>query len=246
MRKHNVKKVSKDFLDEGTFGSSQEPYYIGYQMIEMNHKIDTTLTNRIFANPKVLNAKAPLVQASHWGIYDVDKQEVIHGKLMDTRREVASVTKIMTCYAVIEIARKYALDLTKIHIKVCKTGSRIIGSSAKLREGDILTAEQLLYGLMLPSGNDAGFCLAKHFGKFLFEKKGYTEYHKTRIRSFEFDFHGSYVKYFLKEMNEQASALKMRNTHWDSPHGLANQENLTTVSDMFRISEKAIQVKLLA
>ena len=61
MHKHNVKKVSKDFLDEGTFGSSQEPYYIGYQMIEMNHKVDTTLTNKIFANPKVLNAKAPLV-----------------------------------------------------------------------------------------------------------------------------------------------------------------------------------------
>ena len=99
---------------------------------------------------------------------------------------------------------------------------------------------------MLPSGNDAGFCLAKYFGKLLFEKKGYTDYHKTRIRSFEFDYHGSYVKYFLKEMNEQASALKMRNTHWDSPHGLANQENLTTVSDMFKICEKAIQVKLLS
>ena len=121
---------------------------------------------------------------------------------METRREVASVTKVMTCYTVIEVARKYALDLSKVLIKVCKTGSKIIGSSAKLREGDVLSAEELLYGLMLPSGNDAGFCLAKHFGKFLYEKKGYTDYHKTRIRSFEFDYHGSYVKYFLKEMNE--------------------------------------------
>ena len=55
---------------------------------------------------------------------------------------------------------------------------------------------------MLPSGNDAAFCLAKYFGKYLFDKKGYTDAHKSRIRSFEFDNHSSYVKYFLKEMNE--------------------------------------------
>ena len=72
-RKHGFKKVGKDLLDEGTFGNSSEPYYIGYQLIELNHKIDTTLTDKIKYNPKVLNAKAPPVQASHWGIYDVDK-----------------------------------------------------------------------------------------------------------------------------------------------------------------------------
>ena len=150
----------------------------------------------------MLNSKAPQVQANYWGIYDVDKKEILHGKLVENRREVASVTKIMTAYAVIEVARKYKLELSSVQIKVCRIGSKIIGTSAKLREGDILTAEQLLYGLMLPSGNDAAFCLAKHFGKFLFEKKGYTEHHKNRIRSFEFDNHSSFVKYFLKEMNE--------------------------------------------
>ena len=150
----------------------------------------------------MLNSKAPQVQANYWGIYDVDKKEILHGKLVENRREVASVTKIMTAYAVIEVARKYKLELSSVQIKVCRIGSKIIGTSAKLREGDILTAEQLLYGLMLPSGNDAAFCLAKHFGKFLFEKKGYTEHHKSRIRSFEFDNHSSFVKYFLKEMNE--------------------------------------------
>ena len=98
---------------------------------------------------------------------------------------------------------------------------------------------------MLPSGNDAAFVLAKHFGKFLFEKKGYTEKHKTLIRSFEFDWHGSFVKYFLKEMNEQASQLKMTNTNWDTPHGMGNRENLTTVNDMFKLCEKAVKMPLL-
>ena len=144
-----------------------------------------------------------------------------------------------------ELARKYDLNLSETYIKVCKLGSRIIGSSAKLRHNDVLTAEQLLYGLMLPSGNDAAFCLAKYFGKFLFAKKGYTEHHKKRIRSFEFDEHSSYVKYFLKEMNEIASQLKMANTNWDSPHGLTNRENVTTASDLFKLCEKAMYVPLL-
>ena len=49
------------------------------------------------------------------------------------------------------------------------------GTSAKLKKGDILTAEQLLYGLMLPSGNDAAFVLAKYFGRLIYERRGYDE-----------------------------------------------------------------------
>ena len=54
-------------------------------------------------------------------------------------------------------------------------GSNIRGTTAKLKKGDVLTLEQLLYGMMLPSGNDAAFVLAKFFGKLIFEKKGYDE-----------------------------------------------------------------------
>ena len=99
--------------------------------------------------------------------------------------------------------------------------------------------------MMLPSGNDAAFCMAKYFGKFLFTKRGYDERHKKRIRSFEFDDHGSHVKYFLKEMNEIASQLKMANTNWDSPHGMGNRENMTSASDLFKLCEKAMYVPLL-
>ena len=101
-----------------------------------------------------------------------------------------------------------------------------------------MTVEDLCYGLMLPSGNDAAFVLAKYFGKMLFEKKGYTEKDKTRIWSFEFNNHDTFVKYFLREMNELARGLGMKNTNWDSPHGLNNKESLTTVTDMFKLSEK--------
>lgn len=120
----------------------------------------------------------------------------------------------------------------------------MIGTSAKLREGDILNVEQLLYGLMLPSGNDAAYVLAKNFGKFLFKKKGYTQQHKKTIRSFEFDHHEEYVKYFLYEMNCLSLYLNMYDTYWDSPHGLGNEENNSTVYDLFILCEKAMQCDL--
>ena len=61
--------------------------------------------------------------------------------------------------------------------------SDIRGTSANLETGDILTVEQLLYGLMLPSGNDAAFALAQFFGKQLFRRK-YTHADISRIKSY--------------------------------------------------------------
>jgi len=72
---------------------------------------------------------------------------------------------------------------------------------------------------MLPSGNDAAFLLAQHFGYLLFEDR-YSDDEADRIHSYQFNCHYLYVKYFLKEMNDNASKLGMSNTHFDSPHGL--------------------------
>jgi len=98
--------------------------------------------------------------------------------------------------------------------------SDIRGTCAELKEGDVLSVEQLLYGLMLPSGNDAAFALAQHFGKMIYKRRKYTKIDQQRIRSFQFDYHPYYAKYFLKEMNDWAEKLGMTQTHFDSPHGL--------------------------
>ena len=89
----------------------------------------------------MLNANAPIVQATCFGIYDVNERETVFGKMMDAKHEVASVTKVMTAYTVTEIARKYKLILSQVHIKVCNTVLQIIGTTANLVEGDVLTAE---------------------------------------------------------------------------------------------------------
>jgi serine-type D-Ala-D-Ala carboxypeptidase (penicillin-binding protein 5/6) len=91
---------------------------------------------------------------------------------------------MMTAYTVIDLAKQFKIKLNELKIKVCSIASNIRGTTAELKQGDVYTAEQLLYGMMLPSGNDAAFALAKKFGKLLFERKGYTEKDMERIRSF--------------------------------------------------------------
>ena len=54
-------------------------------------------------------------------------------------------------------------------LQVSKAAATIGGTSAKLKTGDVLSIWDLLHGLMLPSGNDAGICLAEHFGQYLYE-----------------------------------------------------------------------------
>jgi len=100
----------------------------------------------------------------------------------------------------------------------------------------VLTIEQLLYGVMLPSGNDAAFVLAKYFGRLVFEKKGYDERDQVRIRSYQFNYHPYFVKYFLKQMNDHAAQLKLLNTFFDSPHGLMNPQNVSTAYDMAKLT----------
>ena len=111
----------------------------------------------------------PFVTAKSWSICDGRTGEILFGKGENERREIASLTKIMTMFVVIQIIRKIRLDASKTNLQVSKNAATIGGSTAKLRTGDILSVWDLLHGLMLPSGNDAAVTLAEHFGQYLFE-----------------------------------------------------------------------------
>jgi len=70
------------------------------------------------------------------------------------------LTKIMTSWVVINLCKDWGLDTKKTEVIVSDIAADIRGTCANLKPGDILTVDQLLYGLMLPSGNDAAFALA--------------------------------------------------------------------------------------
>ena len=70
----------------------------------------------------------------------------------------------MTAYTVLSLAERFKVDIETEIIEISSDVSRVGGTSADLVQGDHLSVLQLLYGLMLPSGNDAATALAAHFG----------------------------------------------------------------------------------
>jgi D-alanyl-D-alanine carboxypeptidase len=119
----------------------------------------------------LMDKPPPHTTAYNWAIYDQEKCVLLFGKNERERREVASLTKIMVAYTVLKLSQRLGLDIEKELVTVSYEASATTGTSADLVEGDTLTILQLLYGLMLPSGNDAGVALAEYFGAILAQEK---------------------------------------------------------------------------
>ena len=75
----------------------------------------------------------------------------------------------MTCMLTLFLSRKFEVDLNT-QVKVSRRAASMAGTSAQLQVADRPTVSDLLYGLMLPSGNDAAYALAEHFGRVLYER----------------------------------------------------------------------------
>ena len=101
------------------------------------------------------------------------------------------------------------------HLVVPAEAAGVEGSSLYLKAGERLTVRELMYGLMLQSGNDAACALAVCCG-------------------------GS-MESFVARMNEEAAALGCNSTHFTNPHGLADEEHYTTAADLARISMEAMK-----
>ena len=119
------------------------------------------LTKTLIDNPP------PHVSSTNWAIYDARDSRFLFGKEEKERREVASLTKIMTCHLVLFLCDKWKFDISTERITISITAEDVDGTSADLTRGDSFTIEELLFGLMLPSGNDAATAFAEHFGEIL-------------------------------------------------------------------------------
>ena len=82
-------------------------------------------------------------------------------------KQIASLTKIMTAYTVVNLCQEYHIRVREQWIPIHSQASYMEGTSANLRVNEEILLIDLLYGLMLPSGNDAGIALAQYFGKYL-------------------------------------------------------------------------------
>jgi D-alanyl-D-alanine carboxypeptidase len=140
-------------------------------------------------------------------IYDPDARVIIAGKNEHFRFSPASSAKIMTAIIILE---EYKLD----QVLTASGVDQIEGSEMKLEEGEAMTVENLLFGLMLPSGNDAAYVMAANYN--------------------------GGVNKFIERMNDTAKTLKLENTKFVDPSGYSDN-NYTTAFDLARLASYALK-----
>ena len=129
----------------------------------------------------------------------------------------------MTFIACIEIADEQEISLNT-KILVSSSASKIKGTTSNLLEHDELKIIDLLYGLMIPSGNDSAMALALYFGKF---------YHESLP-----------VIGFVRMMNYMSEYLDLNDTFFQNPHGLSNRPNYSSAADVCKLGAYAMKNKL--
>lgn len=147
-------------------------------------------------------------------LIDGDSGKVLYEKCADEKAYPASTTKIMTALVTIEALKEHDSPIDQI-IEVPAGAEGVEGSSLYLKAGEKISIEDLLYGLMLVSGNDAAVALAEIIG-------------------------GSEAE-FVKMMNEKARELGCRGTNFTNPSGLFDEEHYTTARDMAAIGFEAMK-----
>src|SRR5262249_4657938 len=105
----------------------------------------------------------PYTTVKAWAIADGRTGEVLWGYREKESLEPASTTKIMTALIVVRLMAKDPGVGDEI-VTFSRRADRTIGSSSEVREGERVPVRELLYGLLLPSGNDAAVAFAEHFG----------------------------------------------------------------------------------
>ena len=153
-------------------------------------------------------SELPKTNSRRYIVYDRISKSMIIGKNEDVKSAMASTTKIMTTIVILEKANLN--EKVTVSAKAGGTG----GSRLGLKRGDKASVRDLLYGLMLRSGNDAAVALAEHVG-------------------------GS-VKEFAELMNEKAIELGLTNTHFVTPHGLDDANHYTTALELAKLTDYAM------
>ena len=173
----------------------------------------------------------PNISSNAWGVFEGSNAEVIYGKNYNIRKEIASLTKIMTCYTILQLSKVMLLNIKTTYITITKKAALINGTKAELEKGDKISIYDLLYGLMLPSGNDAAIALADYFSKLIYLKLNPTTS----------TFPSQISKYFIFEMNKNATSLGMKRTTYSNPHGLADSDNKSTAQDIAILASEAMK-----
>ena len=182
-------------------------------------------TDYIWLQEEITNASTntvsePVLNSRYAIVVDRESKSILYGKNENEKVPMASTTKIMTAVVLLEnLGANNDLTLDT-EIEVCKQAASIGGSRLGLKTGDKVIIKDLLYGLMLCSGNDAAIQIAVSIS-------------------------GS-VEEFADLMNKKAEELGLKNSHFVTPHGLDKNEHYTTAYELALITDYALNIDKIA
>ena len=170
----------------------------------------------------------PLVSCKAWAVADARTGRILAGDRQDVPLDIASTTKMMT---VLLIAKEIQNDPSVLEesIAFSQRADQTIGSSATVRAGESIRLKDALFGLMLPSGNDASVALAEWYGL----RKGAAERKLDPL------------KLFIDAMNEQANELKMNQSTFRNTHGLTHPEHKSSCADLITLARELMKFPLV-
>ena len=200
----------------GCFGGLKDAYVASERIPALEEETAATRFSDAFASDLcVVTDEASydpdFVTSQAAALFDMDDREVLYSKDVFERMYPASITKIMTALVAIKEGDLKSRVLVTDDAVITEPGATLCG----IEPGDTLTLEQLLYGLMLPSGNDAGAAIAVHIA-------------------------GS-IEAFSDMMNQEAVRLGATGTHFVNPHGLNDPDHYTTAYDLYLIFNEALK-----
>jgi D-alanyl-D-alanine carboxypeptidase (penicillin-binding protein 5/6) len=169
----------------------------------------------------------PFVTSKAWAIADARTGEVLWGHNENESRPMASTTKIMTAYLVLKLA-ELEPGILDDEVAFSEKADGTEGSSAQLRAGERLAVRELLYGLLLPSGNDASVALAEHFGPRFDPAEGDGDNEDPVTR-------------FVAQMNRTAKELDLTETSYLNPHGLSENGHRSSPCDLAKLAWTVMQ-----
>ncbi|WP_296002745.1 D-alanyl-D-alanine carboxypeptidase family protein [Rugamonas sp.] len=159
---------------------------------------------------------APNIAAKSWLLLDATSGQIIASQDPNARIEPASLTKIMTAYVVFEALRDKKIDLNQM-VTVSTKAWKVDASSSKMfiDPATPVKINDLLYGLMVQSGNDAAVALAEAVA--------------------------GDQDAFVVLMNREAERMGLKSTHFANPHGLPSPDNYSTAQDLAMLAKHEIQ-----
>lgn len=190
-------------------------FVIGVNDVKKIQIMATLCIGAVILSPLKIWAK-PEVSARAAILTELTTGRIIYEKNIDEKLPMASTTKIMTAISAIEEAEGRLDEVTEVSDKA----AGVEGSSMYLEKGEKMTLRELLYGLMLPSGNDAAVAVSEVVC-------------------------GSEEK-FVELMNKKASEMGLENTHFANPNGLPDENHYSTARDMAKMTEYAMKNSVFA